>query len=406
MLGAVAGRERRALWGTLALLLALGIGISLLRAQAARKEAADEAGAQARLTAQTSLSPLLTTKDLEGPITGERYGELTAAIERDITLNGPITQVTIWSSLGRNLYDAEPAQVGTRSSYLRELIFEVATGDPQSSVANGTLRTFTSLFLEPGGTVVVAEMDQPFGPIAAEANAPWYRLALGLGIGLLLTAALFAVTFLPKARTRPKSVTYQPSRPRPASEPTPPDYMQPGFRELEQARQEAEDRAAAIEKDYRGLQAQFKGTLEELKVAEAKLTERESTAPPADDDVVVLRAHLRDATQRLSEAEEDRQALRERLALRQQELEAALALIRELEGQPEKVRRAFESEDAEIDTIQSRLHLKKLGEAFRDRDESLVVSDPDVEIAERPVIYPEPADEQNDLPASGKRGAR
>jgi len=409
MLGSVATRERRGFWGTASFLLVIGIGASLYFAQAARGSATDEAARLARLTAQTQLAPLLTDSDLQAPITGERYDELAAAIERDITTAGPVEQVTIWSSVARNLYDVDPALVGARSSYLQQLTFEVANGEPRTDVVDGMLRTFVPLWLQPGGTVVVAEMDQAFGPIAAQANAPWYRLALGLAIGLAIALSIYALTFLSSTRGASRETAYVPSRPseRPRDL-NPPDgsspaYTQAGFRQLEEARQTAEARAAAAEENYRGLQADFKTMLENLKILETNLASYESSATKAEREVETLRAQVRDSAERIGTLEDDGNAMRERLKLRERELGTAQAQLDEAEAKAKQAERELERTLIELQTLESRFHMSKLSEALRDLDE-VIVPDADGATAGPPprVIYTVSSEDEDVLPAAGK----
>jgi len=393
MLRSMIKRERRALWGTLTFLSIVGIGASLCFAHAARSSATNDSARLATLTAQTQLAPLLIGRDLEAPITGQRYEQLSAAIGRDITSAGPVERVTIWSSVARDLYNADPALVGTRSSYLQQTVFEVANGGVRSEVTGGTLRTFVPLWLQPGGTVVVAEMDQAFGPIAASADAPWYRLALGLSIGLAIALSMCVLTFRTSVPRTSREAIYVPSRPserrRDLNPPdlAPPDesapaYTQAGFRQLEEARRVAEARAAAAEENYRALQADFKTMLENLKAVETELVSRESSADHAREEAETLRAQVRDSAKRIGALEGDGNAMRERLELRERELARTLV---------------------ELQNLESRFHMSKLSEALRDLNE-VVVPDVDGGTAGPPprVIYTVSSEDEDVLPAAGK----
>ena len=113
MVGVSGSEERRPLWGTLSFILALGIGLSLSAAATARAQATTEAERQARLVAQTRISPLLEPKDLEAPIDGDRALSLGAQIDDTITAVGPIDGVTISRRSGTILYDADRWLIGT-----------------------------------------------------------------------------------------------------------------------------------------------------------------------------------------------------------------------------------------------------------------------------------------------------
>jgi predicted acyltransferase len=63
------------------------------------------------------------------------------------------------------------------------------------------MQTYVPLQL--GTTVVVAEMSQPFAPIAADAWTPWYVLAFALGVALLATTILWVLAQRPAAPRRP-----------------------------------------------------------------------------------------------------------------------------------------------------------------------------------------------------------
>ncbi len=366
------------MWGALSVLLVVGIGACLSSARAARSRAVNDAAEQAKLVAQTQLAPLLTGDDLEGPVTGFRYVELSTAIERDIVANGPVEQVTLWSSIARNLYDADQSRVGTRSSYLRQMMFEVANGDFRSDVVDDTLRTFVPIWIHPSGTVAVAEMDLTFGPIAARANAPWYRVAFVFAIALVVTLCLYALTFRPQGRIPSRAFAYEPARPvglaRDLAVPDDPApvYMQPGFREVEVGRQVAEARAATAEENYRALQTEFKTMLDNVKVLEAKVSSYESRDSQVDGEVEALRAQVRDSADRIHALEVDGSAIRERLKLREQELEMVHAGMEEAEMKASQAERDLERAMTELENLESRFHMTKLSEALQEMDDVVV----------------------------------
>lgn len=402
MVRSLARRERRPLWGTVAFILAVGIGLSLYAAATARAQVTTDAEREARLVAQTRLAPMLEPKDLEAPIKGDRAVSLGAEIQKAITSVGPIDGVTIYSSLGQILYDADPTLISTRPSYLTDLLFSVANTSTRSQIHGDELQTYVPLWLKPGGNTVVVEMSQPFGSIAGAANAPWYRLAIALGVLFLAAATLFGLTlrdrslepaFAPTAYTGTNTTPRQKAKndERAAGIPL---YLQPGFRELEEERQEATRRADAVEENYRGLQQQFKATLEELKKAEARLEMMENETSTTGGDLRALRDQLRDTAERLHKAEIDNNAMRERLALRNTELDEVKgrlhtvrrsdAELNELRARVESAERRAAEMEHEVERIESelaytanRFHLTKLSEALREMDNDVVVEEDD-----------------------------
>jgi hypothetical protein len=224
-------------------------------------------------------------------------------------------------------------------------------------------------------------MDQAFGPIAAAAAAPWHRLLLGLSITLAMSVAMWAMTFAAGSRSARREPIYVASRPkRPphpdVPEPAAPVYTQEGFRQLEDARRAAEDRAAAAERNYRALQADFKTMLENLKAAEAALATHTSSAERAQQEAEALRAQVRDSAKRIGVLEQEGNAMRQRLKLRERELGMAQARADEAERRAKDAERELERTVIELQSLESRFRMSKLSEALRDLDE-IVVPDAD-----------------------------
>jgi hypothetical protein len=335
-MGSLARRERRPLWGILTFLLAVVVGLAMWAAANARSEATREAAIDAEFTGQTELAPLLQVRDLTSPITGDRAAELAEGIDHSITSVGPVQDVRIFSSLGRILYASDPKFVGTRPSYLRDMTFEVASGDSQTIVRDGLLQTYVPIWLSPGGDVAVAELSQPVGPIAAEATASWYRIAMIAGALMLGAIAMMVVTIRADApRSAPVQVYAQAvprhaPRARPATATDAPLYEQPGFRVLEEQRLEAERRASAVEQNFRAVQQRLKDALAQVKDLEGRLAMNETQNTTNGGELQALRDQLRDTSGRLHQAELDNSALRERMTLRQQELDEARRIAAEI----------------------------------------------------------------------------
>jgi hypothetical protein len=408
MLGSLARRERRPLWGVLAFILAIVIGLSLWAASNARGEAEREAALDAELAAQTELAPLLQTRDLTNPITGARAAELAASIDRSITQVSPIDHVRIFSSLGRILYSEDPKFTGTRPSYLRNLTFEVASGESQSLTRDAQLLTYVPVWLNPGGAVAVAELSQPLGPISAEATARWYRIAAIAVVLLLGSIAMIVVTTKAPARSATPVQLYGPAAARPlrpgqfSATPEPPIYEHAGFRAIEEQRQDAERRSHALEENFRAVQKRLKESLAHVKELEGRLAMNETQNSTNDGELQALRDQLRQTSERLHETELDNNALRERMSLRQQELDEArrmLVEVRSGSGSPELRTRLEAAErrteelvlqveqlEGELERETTKLHMSKFSEALRELEHEALEIEEEDDLFEHPVI--------------------
>ena len=411
MLGSLARRERRPLWGALSMLLLFAVGASIFMGIRTRSNAVAEAAKQAKLTAQTALAPLLMPRDLIAPIVGERASELTSAIQSGIISTGPVDRVRIHSASGRTLYAADPKLVGTRPTYLRNLTFEVANGKTQTQVHSGLLQTYVPIWLSPEGTVVVAEMSQAYGPIASGASGTWNLVTLACGLLLVGSTAMVVMTSRSKPAAMAVQVYHQqtPIRlPKSMAAPGPeaPMYQQAGFRAIEEQRQAADVRAQAAEENYRSVQEQLKATLGQMKDLEGRLVMQESQSATAETEIQALRDQLRETAERLHKTELDNNQLRERMALRQRELEAARheiatihvdggdsedlkARLEAAERRASQLAREAERLEDELDYTKGKFHMTKLSEALRefDGDEIEIDVEPEEDdLFEHPVI--------------------
>jgi hypothetical protein len=141
MFGSLTRRRRRPLWGWLIVILLFAVSGSLFLSMRTKSQAIQEASTEARLAGQTELATLLEPRDLLAPVVGVRALELGAGI----TSVGPIDDIRIYSSLRRILYADDPAIVGTRPSYLRDLTFAVASGEAQTQVRGDVLQTLVPI---------------------------------------------------------------------------------------------------------------------------------------------------------------------------------------------------------------------------------------------------------------------
>jgi hypothetical protein len=406
MMGSLARREHRPLWGALALVTAAVVGFSLWAASNARAEATRASAADAQFTAQTELVPLLQVRDLTTPVTGERASELADKIDRTILSVSAVDDVRIFSSLGRILYAADPRFIGTRPSYLRNLTFEVASGSSQSLEREGLLQTYVPIWMTPGGDVAVAELSQPVGPIVAEATAGWLQIAMVAGALLLACIAMVVITSRAVAtRSVPVQLFASATARRPthgmSSTVGAPLYEQPGFRDLEEQRRESERRAIAVEENFRAVKARLKETQQQVKDLEGKLAMNETQNTTSDGDLHVLRDQLRDTSERLHKAELDNNALRERMSLRQQELDEGRRILSEVRRETEadqlrarlnvaderveEMEREIERLAAELHTNTS-LHTTRSPAAHRGFDQDDLEIEEEDDLFEHPVI--------------------
>src|SRR3990172_5893551 len=387
MLGSLVKRDRRPLWGAISVLLLFAIGASVYMGARARSSASAEAARDAELIAQTELAPLLMPRDLMAPIVDERATELGELIEATITSSGDVGRVRIYSSLGRILYATETNIVGTRPSYLRDLTFDVVNGDTQTQIHSGLLQTYVPIWLSPDGTVVVAEMSQPYGPIAAAASRTWNQLALACVVLLLGGIAMIVTTSLSRASGKTSVPVYAPQAPvrqprdllAPAADA--PIYQQAGFRVVEEQRLAAESRASAAEENYRSVQQQLKATLGQMKDLEGRLAMQESHATTNDAELQALRQReLEEARHQVASIRaegSDAEELKQRLV-------AAERRAGELARQAERP-------ESELDHTKSKLHMTKLSEALREFDSDEIDIDIEVgadedDLFEHPVI--------------------
>ena len=390
MVGSLARRHRRPLWGWLAFLLVIAIAVSMYNASRAKDTAIAEAAIDAKLTAQTELATLLEPNDLEAPVFDERATELTGLIDGQITSVSRIDEVRIFSAIGRILYADDPTIVGTRPSYLRELTFEVANGEAQTHVRGTMLQTFVPIWISPDGTVAVAEMSQALAPITSAATARWISIALICGVLLLGAVVMIIVTSLaqPSERSSMPVQVYAPAsvpsgasaNPEPAAVGTEaPLNQQPGFREIDELRRTAETRARASEQELRSVRVQLKDALAHVALLEEELTVQGT----GQQDCDALRDRFRETSERLNLIEMENTALRERLHLREQELEEARARLRSsqsvptgvnelrqrLEGAEERasqMAREMKRIETELDDTTTRFHMSRLTDALRE----------------------------------------
>ena len=398
MLQALGRRERRPLWVVSAIVLAVGLGLAIWAAIEARVEAIRDAGIDAELTAQAELAPLLQPRDLIAPIVGERHTALGVAFEDAIISKGPIDEIRIYSSLGRILYASNVSYVGARPSYLRDVAFQVAGGEPQNLIRNDLLQTYVPIWLNPDGKVAVAELTQSYGPIDAQSTG-WYLAALIAGGLMLASLAMVIVSGDPGIAQPIPQALYRPAVPRRRPLADSPVYQHSRFRVIEEQRQDVQRRAEAAEENFRSVQKHLKVTLAQMKQLEGRLAMNENESTTSDGELQVLRDQLRETSERLHRAEMDNNALRERMTLRQQELDEARRFLptagttidpaelksrlEEAEMRTAEMSHEIERLESELDYTNSKFHMTKLSEALREFDNDM---EEPTELDEPPII--------------------
>jgi hypothetical protein len=296
------------LWATLSFLLAIGVGASAFLAHAERDGAVRRATRVAEDQAKV-LSGMLTARQLSDPVTGPDYADLADKVRRAIISKGPIDHLTVFSSRGRIVFDSDRALVGETPPAMQDLISPSAVGSGQSRVQGDVVQTFVPVTKNAGGSIAVAQMDQPVAPVDAQVSSLWGTLGTVLTVAFAIPVFLLALTFRPALKKRRRRRQEPAGAEPPASEaPPPPErrtreeeaspngsspaYMHPGFQEIERARQDAEERANASDANFHSIRIRFERALEQVKTLEAQVGSQD-----------YLRRQLRDVEARANAAE-------------------------------------------------------------------------------------------------------
>jgi hypothetical protein len=183
-------------------------------------------------------------------------------------------------------------------------------------VQDDSLETFVPISRSPSGPVAVAQLEQPLTPVLDQVGGLWAQVRTFLSFGLALWLALLALTFVPMEKVPAIRLPWRRSGEEagdeapPAvisSEPVPakpqkqrrgkagtegPAYMLPGFRQIEQARQAAEEQARTTEGNFQNLRSQFDRAVDQVKTLESQVNAQQA-----------LRQQLKDAEARAQAAE-------------------------------------------------------------------------------------------------------
>jgi hypothetical protein len=315
LLRSVAGRERRALWATLSFVFVVGIGATMYLSNADRNQAIARAAKDTRNHAQL-LSAVLSNKQLSKPVGGPRYERLAERVREAVTLGGPVVSVTIWSSEGRILFDADRSVVGSTPPEMQPVISAMTSSSGGVRVQDDRLETFVPISRSPNGPVAMAQLAQPLTPVLDQVGGLWAQVRTFLAFALVLWLALLALTFVPIEKVPAVRLPWRRSPEEAGDEAKPavtpsegaparaerqrrgkgvnegPAYMLPGFRQIDEARQAAEELALRTEGNFQALQSQFDRAVDQVKTLESQVNAQQA-----------LRQQLKEAEARAQAAE-------------------------------------------------------------------------------------------------------
>ena len=250
-MGGAGIRGRRSLRALLVLLFAAASVGGFLYSSTLETSLIHDAARHARLAAQVKLAGVLGERDLAEAAGGDRYDELRAAIDR--VMPPEFETVTLWSPSGKILYHDDEAMVGTRPTYPREFLGDVANGSTEVKVEADLLKTFVPVWVEPGGTIAVAQLDRTVAPVVSPAKL----LRIGSGVlgvvalVLLVRAVLLAVRSKGNRPASPGTPVAESGfriGPRPMARPVPPSTpMTPVVVTSSGPKPAAADRDAGVE---------------------------------------------------------------------------------------------------------------------------------------------------------------
>jgi len=340
-------RGRRSLHAVLVVLLAAASAGAFFYSSSLEDSSIREAARQARLAAQVKLAGVLTELDLEEPAGDARYQELQAEITRVMPVD--IEAVTLWSPSGRVLYHDDAAMIGTRPTYPREFLGDVANGSTETKVEGGLLKTFVPVWVAPGGTIAVAQLDSAVAPIVSMAE----MVRIGSGVLGLVTLLLILLLFRalkhkgkgarrdPQVALGRSGYAVTASAPRPAAKDRPkvaaegvgvvkplrstsaagsrraaPDTgpESGAVKRLERERDEALAVAEAAERALQAVRTEHRAALEQVAALEARLIAAADGPLHSQEDIQALRDQMRETAERLYRAEEENRALKVRLS--------------------------------------------------------------------------------------------
>ncbi len=288
------GRRLRALLATIAAICLLGAGAAFGVTWYTQGQLERDATRDAHKLAVDVIQPLLIPADAEGPVHGDRYDELLAAVERNV-LEGPISGVKLWGADGTILFSDAQALVGRRDPEMRDDIHAAIAGTSEGTVDGDRFLTLTSLQVGQPPTVLAIELDQSHSAIVEQARERWYPwvsragVAAAVCVGLYIATAIFFALLASlerrstqrRASARESGATTKRAFTRdgsvPAADANLPPYMRPGYQDEVEARRQAEAALETAEHERELLLERLRRAEAELGEARRQLAERESS---------------------------------------------------------------------------------------------------------------------------------
>ncbi|MGH2671418.1 MAG: hypothetical protein ACRDHC_00415 [Actinomycetota bacterium] len=199
----------RYLWGGLAFVVLILLGLSLIASAPALEKAEADARQRAERVAADVLLEEVTPRSVSGEIVGSERRNLLE-VTRARILDDRIARVRIWSPDGALIFSSASRDPETRIPEDHLQFSQAAGGVPASVVVEATattpplLQTFVPLRASGGGApFAVAEIDQRHDAIRAHANGFWRPVQLVLLVALGAFAVLFALSFVLDRSPRP-----------------------------------------------------------------------------------------------------------------------------------------------------------------------------------------------------------
>jgi chromosome segregation ATPase len=282
----LAANATRIVWGVLALVLLAALLASVFLSRGSIDDA--EAAAQARAVdwANTVLFDALTPEEVQAPILGPDYRELLITVQAGIRSDDRTARVRIWNADGVLVFSddqrdkigdfvaTDNPQIEAALSGTTVSVPTQATVAPKSGLAGSDeklFQTFVPLRLENAlGISGVAQIDQRYAAVEAEATDVWQKARLALVIALTIAVAGLLFSF--RARPAPVAV-------------------------------EGGEAAAPSRSDRRQLERVAK-TEEQLRLMTERAEAAETTSAETEASVAQAVARLRELESRATQAEE------------------------------------------------------------------------------------------------------
>jgi signal transduction histidine kinase len=194
----------------------VGVAITYFRAADLREREEQAAMSRAELIADEMVSPLLTSRLLATPLTGERYATVNLVVDRAKSNDPGIERVKIWGLDGTILYADEASLVGNHPEPEEDLLEAIEEGEVESEIsdlsgdentaerglADRLFETYVPVRETDGGPVVaVVEVYRDYAVIQAEIDRLTKTLAISLGAGLLVLYVLLLPVMVGATRT-------------------------------------------------------------------------------------------------------------------------------------------------------------------------------------------------------------